>query len=142
MIWQEVEGLLKGEDKERSRVAKELHDGINGDLSAIKIQLSSLPITNFSEKESTLFNQSIDMIDNACEVIRSISHNLAPPAIKDFGWLEAVERFCNKVDNNYQEQIVFQCYGDALQFSETSQAHLYRIVQELVHNTLKHGGIL
>lgn len=134
-----LEGLLQGEDKERSRVAKELHDGINGDLSAIKIQLSSLPIINFSKTESTLFNQSIDMIDNACEVIRSISHNLAPPAIKDFGWLEAVERFCNKMDSNYPEQVIFQSYGDALQFSETSQAHLYRIVQELVHNTLKHA---
>ena len=135
-----LEALLKGEDKERSRIAKELHDGINGDLSAIKIQLSSLPTNkSYTKKETMVFNQSIDMIDNTCQVIRNISHNLAPPAIKDFGWLEAVERFCRKMDANYKEQIAFQSYGDDLQFNESSQANLYRIVQEMVYNVIKHA---
>lgn len=134
-----LEALLQGEDKERSRVAKDLHDGINGDLSAIKIQLSGLSTDNFSTKEAQIFGQSIDMIDNACEVIRNISHNLAPPAIKDFGWLEAVEKFCNKMNKNYKEEIIFQSYGNNIQFSETTQGHLYRITQELVYNTLKHA---
>jgi signal transduction histidine kinase len=134
-----LEALLQGEDKERSRVAKDLHDGINGDLSAIKIQLSGLSTDNFSNKEAQIFDQSIGMIDNACEVIRSISHNLAPPAIKDFGWLEAVEKFCYKMNKNYKEEIIFQSYGNNVQFSETTQGHLYRITQELVYNTLKHA---
>lgn len=129
-----LESLLEGEEKERLRIAKELHDGVNGDLSAIKYKLSTLVDSNTSEIE-----EAITMINTSCQQIRAISHDLMPPALATFNILEAVETFCENKNNVHSEIISFHSMGESVTLSKKVELTIFRIIQELVSNSLKHA---
>lgn len=129
-----LETLIEGEEKERFRIAKELHDGVNGDLSAIKYKLSSL-----LEMNNTVIKEAIAMIDKSCSQVRAISHNLVPPSLENFNLLEAVEEYCEQSDASHLQKITFQHLGDALNMSKKEEINIFRIIQELVTNSIKHA---
>ena len=129
-----LETLIEGEEKERFRIAKELHDGVNGDLSAIKYKLSTL-----LEMNNTVINEAITMIDNSCNQVRAISHNLVPPSLENFNLLEAVEEYCEKSDASHTQKITFQHLGDTINMSKKEEINIFRIIQELVTNSMKHA---
>jgi signal transduction histidine kinase len=129
-----LESLMEGEEKERFRIAKELHDGVNGDLSAIKFKLSSL-----LEMNNTVIKEAVTMIDNSCEQVRAISHNLVPPSLKNFSLLEAVEEYCQSMNSIHKPEVHFQQVGDIIRLDKKQEANLFRIVQELVTNSIKHA---
>ena len=129
-----LETLIEGEEKERFRIAKELHDGVNGDLSAIKYKLSTL-----LEMNNTVIKEAITMIDKSCSQVRAISHNLVPPSLENFNLLEAVEEYCEKSDASHSQKITFQHLGDAIKISQKEEINIFRITQELVTNSIKHA---
>ncbi|MFP2996639.1 tetratricopeptide repeat protein [Spongiivirga sp. MCCC 1A20706] len=130
-----LESLIEGEEKERTRIAKELHDGVNGDLSAIKFKLSSLIHTN-----NTTIEEAMTMIDKSCEQVRAISHNLIPPSLEDFNLIEALDNFTQKVNDLHAINISFFHIGEMIEISKKSELNIFRIVQELVGNSIKHSG--
>jgi len=79
------------------------------------------------------------MIDNSCEQVRSISHNLVPPSLRDFNLLEAVENYCNDMNAIHKPEISFQHVGDAIALAKKQEANVFRIIQELVTNSIKHA---
>lgn len=129
-----LETLMEGEEKERFRIAKELHDGVNGDLSAIKFKLSSL-----LEMNNSVIKEACAMIDNSCEQVRAISHDLVPPSLKNFNLVEAVEEYCQSMHSIYNLEIHFQQVGDSITLDKKQEANLFRIIQELVSNSIKHA---
>lgn len=129
-----LESLIEGEEKERFRIAKELHDGVNGYLSAIKYKLSSL-----LEMNNKVINEAITMIDDSCEQVRAISHNLVPPSLENFNLVEAAENYCNNLDSVNKETITFQFIGETVQMSKKAEVNAFRIIQELVANAIKHA---
>lgn len=129
-----LEALIEGEEKERYRIAKELHDGVNGDLSAIKYKLSSL-----LEMNNKVIKEAITMIDDSCKQVRAISHNLVPPSLENFSLIEATETYCNTMDAVNPIAINFQFIGNEFQLSKKAEINIFRIVQELVTNSLKHA---
>jgi signal transduction histidine kinase len=130
-----LESLIEGEEKERFRIAKELHDGVNGDLSAIKYKLSSL-----LEMNNKVINEAITMIDSSCEQVRAISHNLVPPSLENFNIVEATENYCNNLNAVNKEAITFQFIGNEVKISKKAEVNAFRIIQELVTNALKHAN--
>lgn len=129
-----LEALIEGEEKERFRIAKELHDGVNGDLSAIKYKLSSL-----LEMNNKVIKEAITMIDDSCKQVRAISHNLVPPSLENFSLIEATEAYCNNLDAVNPIAINFQSIGDEFQLPKKAEINIFRIIQELVTNSLKHA---
>lgn len=129
-----LESLIIGEEKERLRIAKELHDGVNGDLSAIKFKLSSLLKMN-----NEIINQAVTMIDNSCQQVRAISHNLVPPSLKNFSLFEAVSNYCENMDSIHEPEIRFQSIGDPINLNKKIEINIFRIIQELVTNAVKHA---
>lgn len=130
-----LETLMEGEEKERLRIAKELHDGVNGDLAAIKFKLSSLLETN-----NKVINEAVAMLDNSSEQVRAISHNLVPPSLRDFNLLEAVGTYCENMNAIHDPDISFQHLGNQIVLEKKQEANLFRIVQELVTNSIKHAA--
>lgn len=130
-----LETLIEGEEKERIRIAQELHDGVNGDLSAIKYKLSS--ILEMKNKEIA---EVINMIDDSCNHVRAISHNLVPPSLENFNLLEVTEEYCEKSDTAHAQSINFQHLGDTFTFSKKEEINIFRIIQELVSNSVKHSN--
>jgi len=131
---QTLESLIEGEEKERLRIAKELHDGLNGDLSAIKFKLSSLLKMN-----NEVINEAVTMIDNSCQQVRAISHNLVPPSLKNFSLIEAVSNYCENMDSIHKPEISFQTIGDPIDLNKKVEVNIFRIIQELVTNATKHA---
>ncbi|WP_203258448.1 tetratricopeptide repeat-containing sensor histidine kinase [Hyunsoonleella ulvae] len=129
-----LELLMEGEEKERLRIAQELHDGVNVDLSAIKYKLTSL-----LEKNNQVINEAVSMIDKSCKQVRAISHNLVPPALKNFSLVEAIEDYCSTSNAIHNIHIRFQHLGNAIALSKKAEANVFRIVQELVNNSIKHA---
>ncbi|MBC3759248.1 sensor histidine kinase [Hyunsoonleella sp. SJ7] len=130
-----LEALIEGEENERYRIARELHDGVNGDLSAIKYKLSALMETN-----QKVIAEAITMIDESCKQVRAISHNLVPPSLKNFNLVEAIADYCNNLNNiNPKEEIIFQHLGEAVELPQKAEVNVFRIIQELVTNSLKHA---
>ncbi|MBW1295909.1 tetratricopeptide repeat-containing sensor histidine kinase [Aquimarina litoralis] len=129
-----LESLIEGEEKERLRVAKELHDGINVDLSAIKYKLTSL-----LEKNNEVINEAVSMIDKSCEQVRAISHNLVPPALKNFSLVETLQDYCSTTNSIHDQEVSFQTIGAIIEIPKKAEVNVFRIVQELVNNSLKHA---
>lgn len=130
-----LESLIEGEEKERLRVAKELHDGVNGDLAAIRYKLSSL-----LELNNNVIKEAITMIDDSCKQVRAISHNLIPPTLENFNLLEATQIFCANLNDVASEaNINFQQVGEAVDMPKKAEVNAFRIVQELVNNAIRHA---
>ena len=129
-----LESLIQGEEKERLRIAQELHDGVNGDLSAIKYKLNELATSNQQG-----LKEAVAMLDKSCEQVRAISHNLVPPALENFDLRAATSDYCYKMNANYAPEVVFQYLGDTALLPKEVEVNMYRIVQELVTNALKHA---
>lgn len=129
-----LEALIEGEEKERYRIAKELHDGINGDLSTIKYKLSSL-----LEMNNNVIKEAITMIDDSCKQVRAISHNLVPPSLENFSLIEVTETYCNTMDTVNDVAISFFTIGGEISLSKKAEINIFRIIQELLTNSLKHA---
>ena len=129
-----LESLIEGEEKERFRIAKELHDGVNGDLSAIKFKLSSL-----LEMNNKVIKEAITMIDDSCQQVRAISHNLVPQSLANFNFIEAIQEYCNHMDAIHSPKISFQKLGEHVEVDKKSELNIFRIIQELTTNSVKHA---
>jgi two-component system, NarL family, sensor kinase len=134
-----LEALMDGEENERRRIAQELHDGLNGDLSAIKLRLSTLEDSGLSTIDAENLTKVIDMIDESCAQVRSISHNLMPASILEYGLIETVKEYCIKINNSKSFRIDFQFFGNYKALSKKNETVIYRIIQELITNILKHS---
>ena len=129
-----LESLVEGEEKERLRIAKELHDGVNGDLSAIKYKLTAMV-----EHSTDVVNEVVAMLDHSSEQVRAISHNLVPPALEKFELTEALEDYAASMNDIHEPEISFQFLGNPIQLPKKIEVNLYRIVQELLSNSIKHA---
>lgn len=134
-----LEALIQGEDLERSRIAKDLHDSVNGNLSAIKHNLSSISQENLKDDEHDTFDSAIQMLDTACEQVRSISHDLVPPSLMNYGIIEALEQYINRINSIGIIKITYQHFGILNPLSKKTETTIYHIVQELLANVIKHS---
>ncbi|KAA5824515.1 tetratricopeptide repeat protein [Algibacter amylolyticus] len=129
-----LESLIEGEEKERLRIAKELHDGVNGELSAIKHKLNTL-----LELNNKTIEEAVIMIDKSCEQVRAISHNLVPPVLENFNLKTAIADYCSNMNNIHEPKITFDFLGDTLSLSKLTEVNIFRITQELLTNSIKHA---
>jgi two-component system NarL family sensor kinase len=135
-----IEAMLKGQEEERSRIAKDLHDGLGGLLSGTKMSLINLkePL-DLTHENAGLFNKSLSMLDNAMGDLRKIAHNLMPEALVKFGLLEALRDFCDAIESSSGIKVLYQPLSTEGVLNNTSQIFVYRIIQELVNNAVKYA---
>ena len=129
----EVETL----EKERKRIAEDLHDDVGPLLSSVKLNLNSLDIED--ETDQKTFKNINTIIDRVIADIRTTSHNLMPYVLVKKGLMEAVEDFADKLNNAQEVAVHFDDQTSGRDFSEEQKLNLYRVVQETVNNALKHA---
>ncbi len=129
------DALIEGEEMERKRLARDLHDGLGSMLSGLKIHINKLFDENFK-------NIDVDKIetqlDNSIKELRQIAQNLMPESLLKLGLEAALRDLCIKLTDE-KTAIEFQFYGQSNEISETKQIIIYRIVQELLNNVFKHA---
>lgn len=134
--------ILEAEENERKRIAAELHDGVGQILSAAKLNLSTLGshINNSSPQASLPYTTSIELVDDAVKEIRAISHNLMPNALVKSGFVAAVKEFVSKLNNSEKLKINLEITGLQQRLEQTTETILFRVLQELVSNIVKHAN--
>ncbi|OYW20226.1 MAG: hypothetical protein B7Z54_01730 [Sphingobacteriales bacterium 12-47-4] len=137
-----TEAVLKGEEQERSRLAKDLHDGLGGMLSGIKYSLNTMKGNQIMTPENQqAFERSMDMLDSSIKEMRRVAHNMMPEALLKFGLDTALRDFCNDINQSGALKITYQSFGmEGVQWEQSTAITIYRIVQELLNNTMKHAA--
>ncbi|MGV3541524.1 MAG: tetratricopeptide repeat-containing sensor histidine kinase, partial [Rufibacter sp.] len=136
---QTLEAMIQGEEKERSRLAKDLHDGIGGLLSAVKMHFSTLRNDMPELRYTPAFSEGLSLLDEASAEVRKTAHNLLPDMLSRFGLEEALRIFCQKASAGQDLRIEYQSVGNITRYSPSFELAVYRMVQELVHNIMKHA---
>ncbi|GAB2826138.1 hypothetical protein GCM10027043_29630 [Ferruginibacter profundus] len=137
-----TEAVLKGEEQERTRLAKDLHDGLGGMLSGIKYSFNTMRGNLVMTPDNAqAFERSMDMLDSSIKEMRRVAHNMMPEALVKFGLDTALKDFCTDINNSGALQVSYQSIGlENVMIDQTVAITIYRIVQELINNTMKHAA--
>jgi PAS domain S-box-containing protein len=135
-----LSAVIKAEEQERERISRDIHDGLGPLLSTIKLYVNELESGDLEpEEKSEMLRQTNELINEAISGTRAISNNLSPHLIMDFGLVKAVESFCKKVNLAQKTKIRFESSLGEKRFDQTIEIVLYRVITELINNTLKHA---
>jgi signal transduction histidine kinase len=136
-----VDSMLKGQEEERSRLAKDLHDGLGGMLSGVKYSLTNMKSNLIiSNENAAVFERSLDMIDSSISELRRVAHNMMPETLIKFGLDEALKDYCNSINVANILQVKYQSFGMEKRLEASTEIIIYRIIQELLNNTIKHAS--
>ena len=131
--------VINTEEEERKRFAKDLHDSIAPFLASINLYLSALAKSDDREKNKKIIDRSRTVLDEAVISLKEISNNLSPHLLNDFGLEKAINSFINNLKFAEGINITFNAENLEERFTEQIEVVLYRVVIELIHNTLKHA---
>lgn len=134
-----LQSMVNGQETERTRIAKDLHDGLGGLFSTIKMYFSTLQHEQPHLKHDALFSKSYDMVNTASEEVRRIAHNMMPEVLIKIGLLQAVQELCNSISAGKLLRVTLQSYGMEKRLSPSTEIMLFRIIQELLNNIVKHA---
>lgn len=124
-------------EKDRSRIATDLHDELAPMLAAVRMRINSFDLNSAGERE--LLERTNETIDDLAKRLRSISFDLMPSSLQGKGLPAAIQDYINYIDGNSALKIRLVVTENWSELDEQQTIHAYRIVQEIVHNTLKHA---
>ncbi len=130
--------VMDAEENERTRIAKELHDGLGQILSTAKLNVAALE-GNVETDDEILVNNSMQLMDQAVSEVRSISHNLMPVALMKLGVFPAIRELVEKINDSGKVQVLLTEDIKDQKLETSTEVALYRIVQEVIHNMLTHS---
>jgi PAS domain S-box-containing protein len=132
-----IDTIIMTEEKERENFAKNLHDEIGPLLSSIKMYINSLESTRVKEKQEFILKQLKDIVKEAIQSTKEISNDLSPHILSNYGLNAAIISFINRISPIYTVDFDTN-FGDE-RFPELVETSVYRIIKELINNTLKHS---
>lgn len=135
---QVLDAIIKTEEKERERFAKDLHDDLGPLLSSIKMYIGMLDKTTDKEKQKYIINNLYDIVKESIATTKDVSNDLNPHVLNNYGLISAIELFIEKVSS--EVQIDFEQNLDSSRYAPAIELSLYRISKELINNTIKHAN--
>lgn len=135
-----MRSMLEGQEKERSRIARDLHDGLGNLLSTLKVNIGSLQINFDDTNAQKIYGSASQMIDEACTEVRKIAHEMMPQSLKKLGLRKAIEDLVKKMDATHSFDAEFHVHGSEQTFDDNTNVMLYRIVQEALNNIVKYAN--
>lgn len=135
----ELKSMINGEEKERNRIAKELHDGVGGLLSAATLNLNNMKEENITVQHNRSYNKAVELVREISNEVRKTAHNLMPDVILRNDLDEAVKLYCTYIKQHTNLDITVQANAGSHHFEQQFKLSVYRIVQELIQNILKHA---
>lgn len=136
-----AKAIIEAEEKERIRIAKDLHDGVGQILSAAKMNLSSVQenVQLKNEGDRMAFKNALDLVDESVKEVRAVSHNMMPHTLLKLGLASAVREFVTKLQGSPSLKINLEIVGLDGRLEPDRESVLYRVIQELVSNVIKHA---
>lgn len=131
--------VIEGQEIERERIAKDLHDSLGGLLSTIKLQFDQVSSKKADLLEMKEYDKAHKLLDIAVEEVRTISRNLQPGSLQNLGLVPAIKDLVNRFEGEGYPDIDFQYYEMPEKIDKMISLSVYRIIQELLNNSLKHA---
>lgn len=135
-----IKTVMDGEEKERRRVAFELHDGIGSMLSMAKLNLSMVRDQYPLQPDNNHFSEVLQLIDKSSQAVRNTAHNLMPEILLQGGLEEGLHLYCTKLAKARQIIIDFQYYGQPVLMEIAKEKMLFRILQEVMRVVIDCSG--
>lgn len=132
--------VILTEEKERRRLAKELHDGMGPLLSSVKMAVSALISDNHAGVRSEIIKNAMLSVDESINTLKEISHNLSPHVLDNFGLNSAIKSFIEKLEQTGKIKFEFRTNINNRRYPDSVEIIFYRAVCELINNTLKHAN--
>lgn len=132
-----LQNVVAAEEKERTRIARELHDGVGHLISAAKMHVESIQHDDNTEIE--LIKNAVKILDDAAKEARNISHNLMPSSLSELGLVAAIRELCRRINQAGVLQIQFNCDTSFIEPDISRSTAVYRILQEVLNNMMKHA---
>jgi len=131
---------IEVQERERARIAKDLHDDIGSKLSIVNLNLNLLKtVVGDSDDTAIIIDQIESSLTDSITRARDISHDLYPPILEKFGIQSALESLAGQVTRTGVLKVNLDIGHDWREFDKAGELHIYRIFQELIHNTIKHA---
>ncbi len=134
-----MQSMISGQEIERERIAKDLHDSLGGLLSTVKLQLDNIRTKENNLETLPAYRQATQLLDTAVSEVRSISQNLQPAALSRLGLIPSLNDLVNRYKSDAGPDIVFQHFGMPSKLEQPIAMAIYRIVQEILNNAVKHA---
>lgn len=128
------------QEKERKRIAEDIHDSLGSVLSAAKLKLSTLEDeAPLPEGQREKYQTTLMLLDEAATELRNISHNIMPATLSKLGLVAAIKNLVDKISSHSGLNVQFEAHGLESRIDESTEISIYRIVLELLNNIVKHA---
>lgn len=136
-----TKAILDAEEKERRRIAQDLHDGVGQLLSAAKLNLSQLEseLKIETEEQKSIIQNALSLIDDSVKEVRTVSHNMVPNTLLKLGLASAVKEFITKLGSAPSLKVDLEIVGLDNRLDNQLETLMYRVIQEIVSNIIKHA---
>lgn len=131
--------LVKGQESERKRIARDIHDGIGQMLTALKLNIESIAPDQLPEKEKVRLEEARKLIGKTIAETRTITFNLMPTVLSDFGIVSALKQLADQASKNSGANVVFICPNSFSRLDKSIEIGVYRIAQEAINNAVKYS---
>lgn len=131
-----TQAVLDGETTERSRLARDLHDGLGGLLSVAKLNLKDIKAYKIlDDQDAGHYNKALEMLDQSIGELRRVAHHMMPEALMRYGLKVSLEDFCKAIPGAH-----FLYFGNERRLEDRMEILLYRCAYELINNAVKHSN--
>jgi two-component system NarL family sensor kinase len=134
-----LQSMINGQETERTRIAKDLHDGLGGLFSTVKMYFSTLQYKNPELGNDELFQKGYSIVDTASVEVRRIAHNMMPEVLMKLGLINALKDLCDSITSGKLLTVSLEVHGMNSRLNSTTEIMLFRIIQELLNNIIKHA---
>ncbi|KAA2219123.1 sensor histidine kinase [Maribacter flavus] len=133
-----IDAMIEGQEKERQRIAHDLHDDLGGLMANVKLHFNSLQEKSISNKQE-LYDKTNELLEEAYQKIRAIAHEKNSGVIAKQGLLRAVNQMADKISQSNRIAVSVQDFGLDNRLENSLELNLFRIIQELTTNIIKHS---
>lgn len=135
-----LQSIILTQESERKRIAQDLHDDISSKLNVVSLNAHLLTKENISDiQKNEITSNIIDLTTKALESSRSIAHDLSPPVLEKFGLHAGIQELVSEYNSTQKIKVTYFNELDFTIISQDNQSHIFRILQELLNNSIKHG---
>ncbi|MDY8136080.1 sensor histidine kinase [Aquimarina sp. 2201CG5-10] len=137
-----IRAMIEGQEDERKRIASDLHDRLGSMLSMVKLHYQSVEknIEHLNISNQRQYSKANLLLDKACAEVRNIAHNMVSGTLTKFGLIAALDDLKDSLEDNNTVNIDLIVHGFKNRLEQKNEINIYRIIQELISNVLKHAN--
>lgn len=135
-----IRNTIEAQEKERKRIAQDLHDEVGAMLSVVKLNISRIEKKSENSTAKNLAGETKGYIDNLITQVRRISRSLLPPSLEKLGIYYALVEFADWINKAGEINVQTWKCGEQFRFDSKHELAIFRIAQELINNAIKHSG--